>query len=81
MLIYGTLSVWSSTCRKDTPALFDAGSRYATAAWVLFLLGPLFLGMCYCLGAGVHILADENNRYAELRAKEVELRTKETLLN
>jgi len=75
MLVYGTLAVWSSTCRKDTPALFDAASSYTSAAWVLFLLGPLFLGLCYCLGAGVHILTDENNRYAELRDKELEMRT------
>jgi len=41
----------------------------------LGLAGPLFLGSCYCLGAGVDILMDEGDRYAKLRMKEAKQRS------
>merc|ERR1711998_483372 len=69
LIIYGTLATWSSNCRNEVPDLFDASRKYSVAAWILFLGGPLFLGFCYCLGAAIDILSEENDRYKKMGKK------------
>ena len=45
----------------------------------MHVIGPMFLGFCYCLGAAVDILMEEGHRYKVMRdkaGKDLEARSK-----